>query len=416
MQLSAAATHVALLDLPWSKPLESWNDPRLVRMARGNSRHLVRFVEMNGRVYAIKEIGDRTADREYRMLQAMLEEDLPVVEPIGTVTERQAPDGTPLEGALVTRYLDFSLPYSYLLARESSMDRQQRMIDAAAVLLVRLHLDGFVWGDCSLANILFRRDAGGLFAYLVDAETAEHHPPLSAHKRAWDLDVAEENFAGGMDDLIAAGWVEPNLDPVVFAERLGRRYRVLWDELTKEQEFPVTESWRLEERVNRLNELGFEVREMSITSDGEDQRMRIRPTVVEEGHHFRRLRDLTGIQVQENQARRLLNDMAAFKAKLEDIEGRPLPVALAAYRWLTDRFEPFMSAIPPELASRLEPAEAFHQYLDHKYYLSQQEGYDVPDEVALVSFIEEVLATKPEERILLPDHDSKSSEPAASGL
>ncbi len=42
-----------------------------------------------------------------------------------------------------------------------------------AVLLVRLHVVGFYWGDVSLSNTLFRRDAETFAAYLVDAETGE---------------------------------------------------------------------------------------------------------------------------------------------------------------------------------------------------------------------------------------------------
>ncbi len=84
---------------------------------------------------------------------------------------------------LVTRYLDYSLPYRYVFSNERRSARcpgtDSKLIDAAVVLLCRLHLDGFYWGDCSLNNLLFRRDAGALMAYLVDAETAEHHRSLS---------------------------------------------------------------------------------------------------------------------------------------------------------------------------------------------------------------------------------------------
>ena len=86
LQLRPGGQSADLLDFEWSKPLARWNDPRLVRMARGASRHIVRFVETGGRVYALKEIGDRVAHREYSMLREMLAAELPVVEPVGTVT------------------------------------------------------------------------------------------------------------------------------------------------------------------------------------------------------------------------------------------------------------------------------------------------------------------------------------------
>jgi len=403
LQLASTSHYVNLLDLDWSLPLSHWNDPRLVRMARGPSRHLVRFVEMDGRVYALKEIDDELARREYRILREMAEAGLPVVEPVGTVVERTTNAGDPLPGVLITRYLDFALPYSYLLAREGSTDRQHRLLDAAAILLVQLHLDGFYWGDCSLANILFRRDAGGLSAYLVDSETAERHPKLSTRQREADLGIAVDNFIGGMEDLIAAGRVGAFTDSVAFAERLDRRYHVLWTELTTEEEFDSDEAWRLEERVRRLNDMGFDADEMSVVAVAGGERIRIRPTVVEEGHHHRKLLRLTGIDVQENQARRLLNDMASYRTAMEKREKRPVPEAVAAYHWLTDRFEPFISSIPPEYATRLEPAEAFHQYLDHRWYLSEEAGHDVPDSEAMHSYVENVLAAKPDERLVLPD-------------
>ncbi|MDA8062976.1 MAG: DUF4032 domain-containing protein [Actinomycetota bacterium] len=401
VQIARSGPYVQVLDFEWDLPLESWNDPRLVRMARGPSRHVVRFVELEGRVLAVKEIADRLARREYGMLRQMLDADVPAVEPICTVTDRRGRDGEPLAGAVVTRYLDFALPYTYLLARENGIEHQRRLTDAAAVLLVHLHLEGFWWGDCSLANTLFRRDAGGLAAYLVDSETAEHHSRLSDRQRETDLDIALDNIAGGVADLVAAGRLEPHTDPVDFAERLDSRYRALWDELTVEEEFAADQLWRLDERVGRLNRLGFDATELSVRAG--DERIRIRPSVVEEGHHTRRLARLTGIEVQENQARRLLNDLGSYRAALGRREGRPLSEAIAAHRWLTERFEPFVSAIPPELAARLEPAEAYHQFLEHRWFLSEAAGRDVPDELAYRSFFEEVLRRRPEERVVLPD-------------
>lgn len=401
VQIARGGPYVHVMDFEWDHPLESWNDPRLVRMARGPSRHVVRFVELEGRVLAIKEIGDRLAKREYTVLREMLDADVPAVEPICTVTERRDTRGEELPGAVVTRYLDFALPYTYLLARENGVEHQRRLTDAAAVLLVHLHLEGFWWGDCSLANILFRRDAGGLAAYLVDSETAEHHARLSDRQRETDLDIAVDNIAGGVADLLAAGRLESHTDPFDFAQRLETRYRALWAELTKEEEFGGDQLWRLDERIARLNRLGFDATELSVRA-GED-RIRIRPSIVEEGHHSRRLRRLTGIDVQENQARRLLNDLGSHRAALERREGRPLSEAIAAHRWLTESFEPFVSAIPGPLAARLEPAEAYHQYLEHRWFLSEAAGRDVPDDVARRSFFDKVLSQRPEERVVLPD-------------
>jgi hypothetical protein len=403
VQIASGGPYTALMGLPWDRPLLAWADVRLVRMARGPSTHLVRFVELEGRVYAVKELPDRLARREYQTLRDMTDAGLPVVEATATVTDRHTRSGAELPGIVATRYLDFALPYTYLLARENSAENQRRLIDAAAVLLVDLHLEGFYWGDCSLANTLFRRDAGGLAAYLVDSETAEHHEILSNRQRETDVEIAVTNIAGGVADLVAAGRLDPATDPFDFALRVDSRYRVLWSELTTEEEFASDEVWQLEERVARLNRLGFDVSELSVRSKAGGQRLRIRPSVVEEGHHARRLLRLTGIAVQENQARRLLNDLGSYRAALERQSGRRISEGLAAHRWLTERFEPFVSAIPPDMAARLEPAEAYHQYLDHRWYLSEAARRDVPDEVARPSFFAEVLGRRPEERVVLPD-------------
>src|SRR5687767_10802273 len=43
LELVVRAGHPDFLDLPWSAPLAEWRSDRIVRMARGVSRHIVRF-------------------------------------------------------------------------------------------------------------------------------------------------------------------------------------------------------------------------------------------------------------------------------------------------------------------------------------------------------------------------------------
>src|SRR5690625_6044891 len=125
---------------------------------------------MSGRVIAIKEIGEVVAYHEYEQLRALRRLEVPSVEPIAVITGRQAPDGSPLEAVLITEHLQFSLPYRSLFSNSLRPDTATRFIDALAVLLVRLHLVGFYWGDVSLSNTLFRRDAGEFAAYLRSEE------------------------------------------------------------------------------------------------------------------------------------------------------------------------------------------------------------------------------------------------------
>ena len=258
---------------------------------------------------------------------------------------------------LITRHLDFSLPYRSLFSGPGVPDLRNSLLDALAELLVRIHLAGFFWGDCSLSNTLFRRDAGTLSAYLVDAETGELHPQLSDGQRAHDLQVAEENVAGELLDLEAArGRACPSgLDPIETAAEVIRRYESLWSELTREDVFGPDETYRIDERLRRLNELGFDVEEVKLVGDAGGQSLRLNPQVVEPGHHRRRLHTLTGLYVQENQARRLLNDLATFRATGERAG---TPESVAAYRWLTECFEPSIASVPGRAARQARARRA----------------------------------------------------------
>ena len=396
------------LDLPWDQPLEDWTSPRIVEVARGISRHVVRFVDYDGALYALKELPTPLAEREYRLLRELAAASVPVVEVVGVVSERVIPDE--LGAVLITRHLEFSLPYRMLFSGRGVSDLHNRLLDALVELLVRLHLAGFFWGDCSLSNALFRRDAGALAAYLVDAETGELHPTLSDGQRAYDLAIAEEHVAGELLDLVAALAEEGEAgaagidDPLAVARQLGPRYERLWHELTRDEVFGPDERYRIDERLRRLNELGFDVEEIELLTVEGGYRLRLPTRVVEPGHHRRRLLTLTGLDVGENQARRLLNDLARYRAELENREGRSLPDAVVGYRWRAEVFEPAVAAVPTELRAKREPAELFHELLNHRWYLSEAAGHDVGMAEAVASFIEQVLPEVPDERatITLP--------------
>ena len=389
-----------LLDLPWSVPLAAWDDPRLVDMVHGTSRHVVRFVADAGRVFALKETTEPEARREYGMLRRLTAEGLPAVQPTGVVTGRQDASGGPLASVLISRYLDFSLPYRYLLGHERRPDLPRLLIDAGVVLLARLHLEGFFWGDCSLSNLLFRRDAGALMAYLVDAETAERQDELPDGMRANDIEIARENVAGGLLDLQASGDLAPDVDVFELANLVEDRYRALWDELTEAEELSLDDRHLIDRRIRRLNDLGFDVGELLVEHDAEGSRLRVQPALVEEGHHARELRRLTGLEVQENQARRLLNDIAAYRASISG-EDSEVPQAVAAARWLAEVYEPLIARVPAELRGRLEPAELFHELLEHRYYMSERAGAEVATEEALRSYVASVLAHRRDEQTVL---------------
>jgi hypothetical protein len=399
LSITASSVDPGLLALPWSTTLADWSTPDIVYLPKGISRHLVRFANLSGRVVAIKETTAAMARREYEMLGSLQRLDVPCVERVAVIDGRRDADGEELPAALVTAHLKFSLPYRALFTQVLRPDTATRLVDALAVLLVRLHNVGFFWGDVSLSNTLFRRDAGAFAAYLVDAETGElHERGLTRGQRMHDLDIARTNIAGEIMDLEAGGRLEGGVDAIAIADGIMSSYHSLWAALTDQETFSANESWRITERVQKLNSLGFDIGEMSIDAAADGTRVSIQPKVVDAGHHQRRLLRLTGLDVEENQARRLLNDLDEFSARVSRLGSNE---EMVAHEWLTRVFEPVVLSVPWDLRAKLEPAELFHQVLEHRWYLSQTEGRSVPLAEVLSSYVENVLRHRRDEATVM---------------
>jgi hypothetical protein len=396
VRITSALIDPGLLDLPWSTPLEQWPADQLVALPQGLSRHVVRFVRLDGTVYAVKETGERVAEREYDLLRTLERIDFPSVRAAAIVADRVGDDGEPLDPVLVTRHLQFSLPYRAVFSQTLRPETMERLLDALAVLLVRAHVAGFFWGDCSLSNALFRRDAGAFAAYLVDAETSALRPTLSSGQREEDLEIARVNMFGEALDLAAAGLLDPALDPEHVADDVIARYQRLWHELTYEQLVGRDDRHHLEKRIRRLNELGFDVAEVHMALSDGDGAYALRPKVVDAGHHSRRLLRLTGLDAEENQARRLLNDLDTYRAETDLTDE-----AQAAHRWLTEVFEPVVRAVPAHLRGKLEPPELFVQVVNHRWWLSEEAGRDVGLALAVQSFLADVLIHRPDEQAVI---------------
>jgi hypothetical protein len=395
-----ASQAAGLLSLPWQVPLEEWADEHMLEVAhRGISRHVVRFVEYDGAVYALKEIDERLARREYRLLGELESMGMPAVSVLGACVER--PDD--LDAILVTRFLDYSMSYRYVFSHGHTDQPIDQLIDAMVELLARLHLAGLFWGDCSLSNTLFRPDAGHIVAYLVDAETAALYPSLSDGQRRFDIDYAAERVGGELLDLQAGGLLPDDVDPIEIAEQLPQRYHALWDELTREELFqPDDQRYRVAERLDRLNALGFDVDELELITTDEGVRLRVQTRVAEVGRERHRLFTLTGLQVGENQARRLLNDLVSYRGYLEQREGRPIPETVAAHRWRAEVYDRVMAMVPTELNDRLAPAEVFHEILEHRWFLSERAGKDVGTTTAARSYVSRILPRTPATLTMLP--------------
>jgi len=388
------ATEAApLLALPWDQPLESWDPELLLEVPqRGISRHVVRFTAVEGRVFALKEIAEPLARHEYALLSEFEGDGLPSVSVLGICVDRPGDQ----DAILVTRYLEYSMSYRYVFSGPRAAHSPDRLLDTLVQLLVRLHLAGIFWGDCSLSNTLFRLDAGQYTAYLVDAETAERYPSLSKGRRDYDLDLARERVGAELMDLQAGELLPPEIDPIDVADSLAGRYEALWEEVTREEVFRLDESaYRVAERLQRINDLGFDVGEVELVTTSDGARLKVETRVSEPGQQRHELFRLTGLEAGENQARRLLNDLWSYRAFLEERSGRPVPEAVAGRRWLTDVYEPVVAFVPEELAGRLEPAEVFHEVLEHRWFLSERAGFDVGTWAAARAYVQNVLPRTP---------------------
>jgi tRNA A-37 threonylcarbamoyl transferase component Bud32 len=388
LSIRLRAASPGLIALPWLEPLGQWppDAADFRELDVGPSRHLVRFVEADGVTYALKELPGRVADKEYRVLRDLELRDLPAVRPIGLVDQRDTQNSI-----LVTEYLTHSWQFRRLFRRlpRELVKHRERLLDALAMLLVDLHRAGVFWGDCSLANTLFKRDGQTLQAFLVDAETSEVHPRLTDGQRALDLGILVENVAGDLVDVaLETGEGGEHLDEdLAAAESVADRYRALWEELTHEETFGPDERYKVEARVRRLNELGFAVDELALEpADGDRSRLRLKVAVANRRFHALELQRLTGLEVGEGQATILLNDLRAYQSRLA--AERPAAAGddvAAGFRWRTEVFLPGMARAAAAVGPDADPIQAYCDLLEVRWLLSEEAGQDVGDEAALAA-------------------------------
>ena len=382
----------AVTGLPWHLPLEEWPEDPALAEKRGISRHVVRLVRASdhpdAEVYAVKETVSEFANREYKILRELTHLGAPCVEQVAVVEGRTDINGDELPCAIVTRFLPYSLPYRVLLSGAVTAHEITTMASALALLLVRLHLLGFWWGDCSLSNTLFRRDAEGFAAYLVDAETGEFQKTLSDGQREHDLDIVHFNVAAELEDLALSGVLYPGMEPVRASDAVIRRYRRIWSALKEPQLLDPTDRKAVERAMRQLHDLGFAVEEVSVTIDGDTKMLSFQPKLVAAGYHTQRLRDLTGLETEELQAKRLLASFDRYRAR-ENTTG--MSVTEMAKKWLIEVFDPIINRVPADMRGRVERAQMFHEILENRWYLSEKVGHDVGLEEATDNYCAEIL-------------------------
>lgn len=387
LTLSIRAGHPDFLDLPWNRPLEEWpqHSSRIEEAPRGLSRHPVVFVNYDGALYAFKELPQDVARKEYEALRQMEDLRLPTVTPVGHV---QTTAGGDRRSVLVTRYLDHSLPYHVLFTRSGLAQYRDSLLDAMAGLLVQLHLAGVYWGDCSLSNTLFRRDAGALQAYLVDAETSEIRPSLSLQLREHELDIMEENVYGALVDLAAMGMLSPSYPVLQTGPYIRDRYRRLWEEITREEILAPGDRFRIQERVRALNALGFSVDEVQLKATDGGEQLRMRAFVTDRNFHRDLLQNLTGLTAEERQARLMVNEIQELKATLSEANRRSTPLSVAAHNWLTEIYLPTVERLRESMPGDADAPQLYCNLLEHKWYLSEGAKRDVGHKAALEDYLQ----------------------------
>ncbi|MGQ0847638.1 MAG: DUF4032 domain-containing protein [Actinomycetota bacterium] len=385
-KLTIRPGHPNFLDLPWEKPLADWSVPHLLDLPKGISRHEVRFVSYPAGLYVIKELALLPARNDYSVLRALEAVGAPAVVAVGLVEDRAIDPTEEASAALITAYERFSFSYREMLAGHGFGPRRNQMLDAFAGLLVELHLAGCFWGDCSLSNVLYRFDAETIDTIMVDAETAQMVTgDLSDGRRLEDVEIMIENVAGGMADIAAEAAVDIDQADLDLGLDIAERYRNLWSEVRRAETIRSDERYRITERIERINRLGFDVDEVDLVPSVDDTaELMIKVKVGGRNFHANRLKSLTGIDALENQARAILSDVLYYSARLGGMS--PTGKATHAIRWRVGEFEPVLARLASTKGVH-DPVQAYCDLLNHRYLLASSLQRDVTTEEAFEDWV-----------------------------
>ena len=257
---------------------------RVVDVVRGIGRHVVRFVRLGDALFALKELPQPSRAREYRLLTALEDEDVPSVEAVGV-----ASSAAELEAMLITRYLEYALPYRVVLGR-ASVPAPEHSMSAGALRAAR-------------ATPSRRRLLGRLLAVerALPTRRGRARPRISSTsrrargtrpsdgQRQHDVDIAKENIAGELHDLEAELDKSVVDDPFEFAERVSEGY----DAALGRADAPEEVFRRTRATGSRSGSAAERARLRRRGGGGRRRRRRgaarLQPKVVEPGHHRRRL-------------------------------------------------------------------------------------------------------------------------------
>lgn len=371
------------VDLNWSIPISDWTTDRLVDMPEGIHRHPVVFVAYREGIYAIKELPIHLARHEFEMLRSMEDETRHMARAVGYVERPWLSKDEEASGAVITRYVRHAFPYRELVTGYGFGYRRDALLDAFAGLLVELHLAGFYWGDCSMSNILYRWDASSIEAVMIDAETSRIYSKLSRGQRYEDLAIMELNVAGEMADVATEQGASLDDADLDLGEDIASRYHSLWAELTASLVVTAGDHFRIRQRIDRLHGLGFAVEDIDLIPVDNGTNVKMHVTVGGRQYHSEQLRQITGIDVSENQARTILSDLAYHEAKfgISSETGK----AVGAIRWRSTVFEPLILRIA-ELLPEYDTYQAYCDYLEFRLITATIRERDLSNEEAFAAW------------------------------
>lgn len=385
-KLQVRPTHPDFLDLPWDLPIDEWDHERLVDMPAGVHRHPVVFAAYDEGVYAIKELPLRLAVNEYRVLRSLREQTQRSAEPVGLAERDWLDPHSEGAGVVITKYVNHSFPYRSLISGAGFGARRNQMLDALAGLLVELHMAGCYWGDCSLSNVLYRFDAGEIEAIMVDAETSELHDSLSDGQRLADMEIMKINVAGEMGDIAAEMGEDIDAADIGLGDDIEGRYQALWSELNEEFVITREENYLIRQRIKRVNDLGFAVVDVEINPVDGGSRVELVTNVGGRTYNSDLLRQRTGIEASENQAKLILGDLNYHLAKHGDVSSTGKSVG--TFKWLNGQFEPMVTRIRQVWPGE-DPVQGFCDYLNHRGLMATERGQDVDSFEAFEAWISE---------------------------
>ena len=383
-----------LLEMDWGTSITEWTSDRLVDLPRGISRHNVRFVAFGDRTYAVKELPTGPARQDHAVLHTLEALSGPAVRPVGLVIRNDRDPNSEEAAVVISRYLDYSFSYRELISGAGFGARRNQLLDAFAWLLVELHLLGCIWRDCSLSNVLYRWDADAIETTLVDAETAAVHPSLSDGQRHEDLEIMIENVAGEMGDIAASQGKSLDEADLEMGFDIAERYHGIWSEVRVDEKLEPDQHYKVAERVRRINELGLEVAEVELVphNGDEHEHLHLKLKVADRHYYSNRLRELTGVDAGEHQARQILSDLQYYEVKqLSQVDSSNptgmLAKALIAARWRVDVFEPMLRRVTEVIGPAADPVQAYCDLLYHRYILSVKTDRDVGTEAAFEDWV-----------------------------